>query len=115
MQTELANNGCRKVLRLSLAGPFHVALVAALLLVMQTSSTAAIYVRIAPPIPLVEVTPPAPGPNYYWVPGYWTWNGARYVWRAGTYVIRPHPGALWAPGHWVHTVRGWHWVPGHWR
>jgi hypothetical protein len=115
MQPESANNGRRKVLRLSLAGPFYVALVAAFLLVMQTSAAAAIFVRIAPPVPLVEVTPPSPGPNYVWVPGYWVWSGGRYVWRAGAYIIRPHPGALWAPGHWVHTVRGWHWVPGHWR
>jgi hypothetical protein len=57
------NNSRCKVLRLSSAGPLHVALVAALLMVMQTSSTARVYVGIAPPVPIVEVVPTAPGPG----------------------------------------------------
>ena len=79
------------------------------------TSIAAIFIRIAPPIPIIETVPPAPGPNYYWVPGYWVWEGGRYVWHRGAYVVRPFRNAAWVPGHWDHTVRGWHWVPGHWR
>ena len=75
------NNSRRKVLRLSSAGPLHAVLAAALLIVMQTSSTARVYVGIAPPVPIVEVVPAAPGPGYYWIPGYWIWDGGRYVWR----------------------------------
>jgi WXXGXW repeat (2 copies) len=115
MKTESMNNSRRKVLRLSSAGPLHAVLAAALLIVMQTSSTARVYVGIAPPVPIVEVVPAAPGPGYYWIPGYWIWDGGRYVWRHGYYAIRPGPAAVWVPGHWSHHVRGWYWGPGHWR
>ena len=74
----MANNGRRKVWRLGSAGA---ALVVALLIVMQTSSSARVYIRIAPPVPIVEVAPPPPGPDYFWVPGFWIWDGAHYVWR----------------------------------
>jgi hypothetical protein len=112
MEPKLANNGRRKGWQLSSTG---VASVVALLIVMQTSSSARVYVRIAPPVPIVEVAPPPPGPEYFWVPGFWIWDGAHYVWRHSHYVLRPHPGAVWAPGHWDHHARGWYWVPGHWR
>jgi len=37
--------------------------------------SANVVVPQAPPPPQVEVVPVAPGPNYYWVPGYWYWGG----------------------------------------
>ena len=74
-----------------------------------------IYVQLGPPAPIVEYPPIAPGPGYLWQPGYWQWNGYRYVWFRGRYVRAPYRGAGWIPGHWDHRGRGWVWVPGHWR
>jgi YXWGXW repeat-containing protein len=73
-----------------------------------------VYVQTAPPAPIYETVPSAPGPGYYWVPGYWTWNGYRYVWRHGYYAYPPYSGARWVPGHWAHGPYGYYWKPGHW-
>lgn len=73
-----------------------------------------IYVQTAPPAPIYEAVPAAPGPGYYWQAGYWSWNGYRYVWVRGRYAYRPYYGASWHGGHWAHRDRGWVWVPGHW-
>lgn len=29
-----------------------------------------------------------------WTPGYWSWDGARYVWVPGRYVVAPFPDAV---------------------
>lgn len=39
-----------------------------------------------PPTP-VEVMPAAPGPDYYWYPGYWGWNGG-WIWIGGGWGFR---------------------------
>jgi hypothetical protein len=39
-----------------------------------------------PPTP-EEVIPVAPGPDYYWTPGYWGWN-AGWVWVGGSWCFR---------------------------
>ncbi len=62
----------------------------------------------------VEVVPVAPGPDYVWTPGYWSWQG-HWVWIGGTWVIRPRPHMIWVGGHWAHHPRGWMWERGHWR
>jgi hypothetical protein len=76
--------------------------------------SAGIYVQTGPPAPVYEAVPAAPGPGYYWVPGYYTWNGYRYVWTHGRYAYPPYSGAAWHPGHWVQTPQGWVWRAGHW-
>jgi hypothetical protein len=72
------------------------------------------YVQTGPPAPIYESIPPAPGSSYYWEPGYWNWNGYRYVWVHGRYATRPYSGAVWHAGHWVQTPNGWQWRSGHW-
>jgi hypothetical protein len=75
-----------------------------------------IVVGIAPPAPVVEtVPPPPPPPGNVWQPGYWAWDGTKYVWVPGVYVVAPYPGAVWVAGHWVRRGPGWVWVDGHWR
>jgi hypothetical protein len=51
----------------------------------------------APPPPRVVsyYQPPAPGPGYCWVNGYWYPAGPRYAWRAGYWAPRPYAGAVW--------------------
>jgi WXXGXW repeat (2 copies) len=52
-----------------------------------------------PPPDRVEVIPPAPSSNDFWIKGYWIWEDDRQV---------------WVPGHWEAKRAGWHWVPAHW-
>jgi hypothetical protein len=73
-----------------------------------------IYVQSAPPAPIYETVPAAPGPGYYWINGYWRWNGSRYVWAHGYYATAPYSGASWHAGHWAQNRYGWYWRAGHW-
>lgn len=77
---------------------------------------ARIVVGFGRPVTIVAPVPAPPAAGYYvWTPGYWNWNGSRYVWVPGVYVTALHPGASWIPGHWVAGPRGAVWVGGHWR
>ena len=77
---------------------------------------ARIYVRVAPPPPIVEVRPPAPGRTHVWIGGYHRWNGSAYVWAPGRWELPPRPHGRWVPGHWSHHHQyGHYWVEGHWR
>ncbi len=67
------------------------------------------------PPPRAEVVPPPPGGHAVWVPGHWRWNGVRYVWLRGRYLIRPARYTAWEPEHWALRGGVWVWVPGHWR
>ena len=73
-----------------------------------------VVVNEAPPAPIVEEVTVAPGPDFIWVSGQWTWNGS-WVWAPGHYVRRPHPGAIWIEGAWRPGPHGWAWIGGHWR
>jgi hypothetical protein len=66
-----------------------------------------------PPAPIVTyyARPPAPGPNFVWVAGYWYPAGSRWALRAGYWVPRPYPQAVWVGPRYV---RG-HWSRGYWR
>jgi hypothetical protein len=39
--------------------------------------------------------PPQPGPDYFWVQGYWYPQGSRYVWHDGYWTRPPYEGAYW--------------------
>lgn len=75
---------------------------------------ARVVVRTRPPAPLVEARPMAPMRGAVWIPGYWQWNGYRYVWVGGRWSA-PRAGWHWQPHHWQRTGHGWVWVRGHWR
>jgi hypothetical protein len=99
----------------------HRAIVAALSGLMLTltgplvlSANLAFSVGVNPPAPPVEAVPPPPAPGYVWNPGYWSWDGSKYVWVTGRYVVPPYPDALWIGGKWVHRGERWAWVDGHW-
>ncbi len=55
-----------------------------------------------------------PGGRSEWVAGHWRWNGSRYVWIPGRYVVRPVAYTHWVPEHWANRGGAWVWVPGHW-
>jgi hypothetical protein len=69
-------------------------------------------IRIGPPPPprVVRVQPPAPGPGWVRVQGYWYPVNGRYVWHEGYWSRPPYEGAYWiAPGY-----REGYFVDGHW-
>lgn len=71
----------------------------------------------APPENINE-TPPTQKPegeNYYWVPGYWSWDSTRndYIWVSGCWRVAP-PNTYWVPGYWTQVDNGWEWVAGFW-
>jgi hypothetical protein len=74
-----------------------------------------IYVRVGPPVPIVEAAFVAPGPAYVWTPGFYRWDGAAYLWSPGRYVLPPRPRSVWVPGRWVRERGGWYFIGGHWR
>jgi hypothetical protein len=69
-----------------------------------------------PPDPIIEVRPAIPFPEAVWLAGFWALHAGNWVWNAGRWDRRPHPGAKWHPGQWHHEgPRGWGFRPGHWR
>ena len=72
------------------------------------------YVAVAPPPEPVEYVVVAPGPQYVWVPGYYTWSGARYVWVTGRWSVPDRGRHQWNKGHWKQSGQGWRYQPGHW-
>ncbi len=89
--------------------------VASLGLLAAPAVKAAVYVRVAPPAPIVEVRPAIPGPGYVWTPGYYRWNGGAHVWVAGAWTLPPRPGARWVPHRWVRRGGGYYFYEGRWR
>jgi len=76
-----------------------------------------VYVRVAPPVPIVEVRPPMPSHRHVWVGGHHSWNGSSYAWVRGSWRRPPHRHhTRWVSGRWHHHHRhGYYWVDGHWR
>jgi hypothetical protein len=94
--------------------------VSSLALVLNTGCVATpppgtVYVSAAPPAAVVEIQGIAPGPEFFWIPGFHRWDGGRHVWVSGHWERRPHATAVWEPGVWRHHSRGWYWIDGRWR
>jgi hypothetical protein len=79
---------------------------------LAPAGAADIYVRIAPPPPRQEVVPVV-RPGWVWVPGYWNWNGRRYVWVNG-HRVRGRHGSHWVPDRWSEDHGRWRRERGHW-
>jgi len=68
-----------------------------------------------PPAPQIEVVTVSPGPDYYWDPGIWSWNGNCYIWVGGRWGYR-HDILLGGRGYYGGVRFGGHYAPrGHWR
>jgi hypothetical protein len=68
-----------------------------------------------PPPPLPDYNqPPAPGDDYVWTPGYWSYANAGYYWVPGAWVLAPYVGALWTPPWWGYDSGDYHWHSGYW-
>lgn len=74
--------------------------------------TEVIVVHKAPPAPMREAVPAARR-GYEWVPGYWSWNGRRYVWERGHYE-KVRVGYVYQRPEWRQDRKGWYLERGGW-
>jgi len=51
--------------------------------------------------------PPAPGPGYAWIQGYWDWTGADWYWVSGVLETPARPGFFYVGPRYV-VVGGRH-------
>ena len=60
-----------------------------------------IGIRIGPPPQprVVRVVPPRPGPEFFWIEGYWYPVGNHYKWHNGYWTRPPYPRAHWVVPH----------------
>ena len=72
-------------------------------------------INVGPPPAPVVVAPPPPvaQPGYVWAPGYWGWEGYRYVWVEGRWMA-PRPGYGWVAPRWERRGPNWFFVEGYW-
>ena len=80
--------------------------------VAPVGASAEIYVRVGPP-PLRQEVVPTLSPGWVWSPGYWNWNGHRYVWVRG-HSVRGRHGHHWVPDRWSEDHGHWRRHHGHW-
>jgi hypothetical protein len=69
----------------------------------------------APPAPPAETITAPPAPNALWIPGYWTFDGARYTWTAGHWEVPPPNARTYVAGHWENQGNVPVYVQGTWR
>jgi len=84
-------------------------------LLTPRDASARVYVRIAPPDPVVEVRRDPPSHRHVWVAGHHRWAHGHYAWVPGHWVTVPRHRSAWVDGHWEHDRRGYYWMDGHWR
>jgi hypothetical protein len=53
------------------------------------SNAVTVIVDYPPPPAEVEVIPPDPGDPCVWIDGSWTWQGRRWEWTAGSWLVPP--------------------------
>jgi len=58
--------------------------------------------------------PEAPGDDYLWTPGYWSYASEGYYWVPGAWVMAPYVDALWTPGYWGYSSGRYRWYHGYW-
>jgi hypothetical protein len=73
-----------------------------------------IEVGSGPPGVRTEVRIAAPGDGYYWVPGYYDWNGNDWYWVSGVWQRPPHDHARWVEPRYQHHRGHWQYYRGHW-
>lgn len=87
--------------------------------IVQPPAGSVVIAPSAPPAVRSEVVPPPPDAVAQWNPGHWNWDGYRWIWVAGRFVIPPSSvqtsGWRWIPGQWLQRPDGsWTWSEGHW-
>ena len=91
-------------------------LLTALLVAATSAGTALAQVNLnislAPPAPQYEAVPTVPL-GHAWAPGYWAWNGDRYIWIRGRQIVQ-RTGSRWEPDRWEHRDGHYYRHTGRW-
>jgi len=67
-----------------------------------------------PPADHPDASPAAaPGPDYFYISGYYAPAGDQLKWKPGFWT-RAQPGWDWIPARWVHRAAGWEFRAGYW-
>ena len=72
------------------------------------------YVAAPPPPARIETVPPAPAPDWTWVPGHWKLENGQQVWETGHW-LEPRPGEVYVQAYWSQQGGRWVYHPEHWR
>jgi hypothetical protein len=67
----------------------------------------------APPVLRIEERGVAPGPGYWYRPGYYGWSGTDYAWYGGRWYA-PRAGYEYVYPRWHHVGNRWGYYPGRW-
>jgi hypothetical protein len=65
--------------------------------------------------PTAEAVTPPPSSSAVWIPGYWAYDGYRYVWVAGHWEIPPPNCRAYVAPYWVYQGGAYTYLPGSWR
>ncbi len=65
--------------------------------------------------PSTEVVSTPPSPSALWIPGYWAFDGARYVWVAGHWEIPPPNCRTYVAPYWANQGGTYVYIRGYWR
>jgi hypothetical protein len=68
-----------------------------------------------PPPPPTEYVPAQPAPGAVWIPGYWAFDGYRYVWVGGCWQVPPPYHYAYVGPHWAYRGGGYVFIRGYWR
>jgi hypothetical protein len=68
-----------------------------------------------PPPQMAEVVTQPPSQAAVWIPGYWAFNGASYVWVGGCWQIPPPNCRIYVAPYWAQRGRGYVYIRGYWR
>ncbi len=71
-------------------------------------------VSVDPPVTVERQVVVAPGPEFVWIDGAWSWGGFNWIWIGGHWSRPPFPHARWVPGRREHYRGRSRWVPGRW-
>jgi hypothetical protein len=74
-----------------------------------------IIVREPMPPPREEVVIVRPSARHVWVAGYWHWEGNRYGWVRGHWMLPPREGVVWVAPRVEHRPGGNVFIGGFWR
>lgn len=72
---------------------------------VRQPTSALVEVPYPPPPARVEFVPERPQADAVWLDGEWVWQGRRYAWKPGRWVLAP-PNASFAPWTSVRNARG---------
>ncbi len=71
------------------------------------------FIKEAPPSAKAEDVEDPNGDDYFWIPGYWSYEGGKYEWLEGRWNTLSEDW-VFVPSHYVWRPGGYVFVPGYW-